>query len=321
MMPAPTSKNRPHCPSKPAAWPRIAMSLPAVTVLCTLLTGCGTPYRAEERVSLSAPRPTSKLVIKNSVGSIQLNADASAQEVRAQVSKVGKGHSEQVAQEALDEIAVRLESTDGGATVLAAAEHPGSTSGRGYEVDWVITAPPHVDVDVKNNVGDIHVKGHTRSIAIRGDVGDASISVDAKHSPVTGPATVSIDVGDIHVSGITGGLTAATDVGDVHATAGGKVDVRTDVGDVSLKLLSCSADTVRVNSDVGDVRVSLRHDQQGKLVANCGMGRIHMNLSGSNVKELRERRRFASAQLGDTPQPMIDIDSGVGDITVGTFNP
>lgn len=292
-----------------------------LSLACVFLAGCGTPYRHEERITLSAPPPTGKLVVDNSVGSIRVNADASAKGVRAEISKIGKGYSEQVAREAMEEIEVRLEATDNGTTVLAAAEHPKSTSGRNYEVAWVITAPPHIDVDVRNDVGDVHLQGHTKSIGIKNNVGDATVTAGSPQSPIAGPVHIASNVGDVHVTGAKGGLTVVSDVGDVHATVGGNVDIRTDVGDVTLKLLPLNAETVKVSTDVGDICIYLGPEQQGKLIADCDTGSIRMNVDGPRVKELRERDHHASAQLGDAQQPMIDLTADVGSITVGSFTP
>lgn len=285
------------------------------------LAGCGTPYKVQETMTLSAPRPTTRLVVDNSVGAIRVNADETAGEVRAEIKKVGKGYSEQVAQEALGEINVRLEVTDNGSTVRATAEHPQGSSGRNYEVAWVITAPPQVEVDVRNDVGDVHVKGHLKTVSIKNSVGDATVSSGPAPAMISGPIRVTSAVGDVHVHGGSGGLTVESDVGDVHATAGGNVNIRSDVGDVTLKLLPAQAETVRVITDVGDISVYLGPQQQGRIIADCDTGRIRMNITGSQVKELREREHHASARLGDAGAPVIDLTADVGSITIGSFAP
>lgn len=292
-----------------------------VAVLGMCLPGCGTPYKVQESVTLSAPRPTARLLVDNSVGTIRVSADETAGEVRAEITKVGKGYSEQVAQAALDEINVRLEVTDNGSTVRATAEHPQGSSGRNYEVAWVITAPPQVDVDVRNDVGDVHVKGRLKAISIKNSVGDATVSSGPAPAMISGPIQVTSAVGDVHVHGGSAGLTVESDVGDVHATAGGNVNIRSDVGDVTLKLLPAQADSVRVSTDVGDISVFLSPQQQGRIVADCDTGRIRMNITGSQVKELREREHHASARLGDAGAPVIDLTADVGSITIGSFTP
>lgn len=311
-------------PSQPDAFPRprrremgMALSLTAL-----LLAGCGTPYATRDHMTLSAPRPTQKLVVDNSVGRVTVNAEPSASEVRAEIIKIGKGCSQHEADAAADEIEVTLAAaTDEDGVVRAEAKHPNGNSIRNYEVEWKITAPPDVDIDVTNDVGDLRVTGFQKNISLTNDVGDAFVNSDPADEVIGGTVRVSTGVGDIHALQARQGLTARTGVGDIIAMAGGPVDVQTDVGDVSLKLLPTTADTVRVSTDVGDVHLYLAPAQEGNILADCDVGDVRLSIDDARIKRLRERRHHCTAQLGESRTPAIDVTSDVGDIRIGSFDP
>lgn len=311
-------------PSEPNPFPRphrrqmgMALSLTAL-----LLAGCGTPFATRDHLTLSTARPTHKLIVDNSVGRVTVNAEHSATEVRAEIIKVGKGCSQHEADQAVDEIEVTLAAaTDDDGVVRAEAKHPHGNGIRNYEVEWKITAPPDVDIDVTNDVGDLRITGFQKNISLTNDVGDAFVISDPADEASSGSVRVTTGVGDIHARRACTGFTARTGVGDIIAMAGGPVDVQTDVGDVSLKLLPTTAEKVRVSTDVGDVHLYLAPAQEGSILADCDVGDIRLSIDDARIKRLRERRRHCSAQLGESQTPAIDLTSDVGDIHIGSFDP
>ena len=55
----------------------------AVGVLCVVVSGCGMPFQAREQISLTAPLPAQRLLVRTDFGDITVRSDASATEIRA----------------------------------------------------------------------------------------------------------------------------------------------------------------------------------------------------------------------------------------------
>lgn len=294
----------------------------ALSFVGLFLVGCGTPFSSRDQFTLSAPRPSQKLVVDNSVGRITIKAEPSASNVRAEIIKVGKGCNQHEADEAVKEIEVKLIATAEEAGVLRAeATQPMGNGIRNYEVQWQITAPPDLDIDVTNDVGDLHISGFQKNISLKNDVGNAVVIADPADGEPGGAVKVTTGVGSIRAEHARNGLTATTDVGNIFALAGGAVDLRSNVGGVSLRLLPTTADTVKMSTDVGDVRLYLAPDQQGSILADCDVGNVRVSIDDAKIKTLRERRHHCAAQLGESRTPAIDLTSDVGDIRIGSFDP
>ena len=75
-----------------------------VGVLCVVVSGCGTPFQAREQISLTAPLPAEKLLVRTDFGDITVRSDADATEIRAEATLIGKGSTPSEADKALREI-------------------------------------------------------------------------------------------------------------------------------------------------------------------------------------------------------------------------
>lgn len=291
----------------------------AITVLVALgavgllATGCGTPFKTQEQFILKAPVGAGRLIVENNIGDVTIQADAQAKEVSAVVTKIGRGATAKEADKALAELEVTLAMDDAAGALRARVDHPRATNFRQHEVVWRITTPPEIEVKVTTTIGDATVSGIRKNVAVKTDIGDARVSCD----PATSSAvTISTGVGDVHVSNSTRGLTAKTDVGDIHASAGGPIQLDSDVGDVVLHVKPASSERVRIETDVGDVCLYLDSVQQGKLTATTDVGSVRVALDGVTMREFRHREHVAVAQLGESASPSIDIFTDVGDVTI-----
>lgn len=289
--------------------------LTAIGSLGVLATGCGTPFKTQEQLMLTAPASAEKLIVENNIGDVTIEADAHVKEVSAVVTKIGRGATAQEADKALAELEVSLAMDDSAGALRASVEHPRATNFRQHEVIWRITTPPATEVRITTAIGDATVSGIRKDVAVKTDIGDARVSCDPAASSAV---TISTGVGDVHVSDSTRGLTAKTDVGDIHASAGGPVQLDTDVGEVVLHLKPATSERVRIESDVGDVCVYLDPGQQGKLTAMTDVGSVRIALDGVTMREFRHREHVAVAQLGESATPAIDIFTDVGDVTIKT---
>ncbi len=267
----------------------------AVLTASAAMAGCSTPFAHQERLTLTAPSVRS-LVLRNCVGDVIIQADGSATQVRADVVKSGRGLSAQQADEALGEIELSMAvSPDRPDTIVAEGKHPGGDAFRSHSVDWRITAPPGVVIDVTNDVGDIHIKGFAAGATIRGSVGD------------------------IHVRGVSGGLTVQNEVGDVHAQASGTISIDSGVGDVALTVGEGDDEPITARTEVGDLTVALPAQRKGRLVADSDVGSLHIHLDDTLLHNTRQRAHHFDAQLAGVSEPTIDLATEVGDLKVRSY--
>ena len=187
----------------------------AVGVLCVVVSGCGTPFQAREQISLTAPLPAQRLLVRTDFGDITVRSDANATEIRAEATLIGKGATPAEAKKALREIKATLAADESSSGIVRAeAEHPDGGLIRAYEVRWHVIAPPNIFVDARTSFGDVDVGRFERGLTIKTAFGD--IEADA-----AGPIDLKSNFGDVEL------YIRAGDIGDVKAvTEFGNVDVR-----------------------------------------------------------------------------------------------
>ena len=305
-------------PNSRLALHSLSKSIAVVAALGSLgvfTTGCGTPFKTQEQLTLKAPAGAARLIVENNIGDVTIEADAQANEVSAVVTKIGRGATAKEADKALAELEVSLAMDAAAGALRAKVSHPRATSFRQHEVVWRITTPPEIEVKVTTAIGDATVSGIQKDIAVKTDIGEARVICDPAASSAV---TISTGVGDVHVTDSTRGLTAKTDVGDIHASAAGPIQLASDVGDVVLHVKPATSEQVRVEADVGDVALYLDPSQQGKLTATADVGSVRIALDGVTMREFRRREHVAVAQLGESASPAIDIFTDIGDVTVKT---
>ncbi len=259
---------------------------------CVFHMNDSTPFEARQSESLSEPSPVTRLVVHNRVGDVTIMADPAAIGVTAEAVKIGRGRTDELAGRALGEIFVSLQRRPGSSDVLdAIADHPDSRRGRAYAVDWKITAPPGMAVDVEVEVGEARVEGFD------------------------GPADLTTGVGDALALGIGRGVNVKTGVGDATVQASGPIDVKTEVGDVDVALLAGESGTITITTGVGTVELRLPPDFDGTITAAADVGTISSTLSGSDT---RAKRNPPEDQLrttiGTGSGRTATINSGVGDV-------
>jgi len=294
-------------------------------ILLFTLTGCGsTPYSATDTLKLTAAGPVHKLVIDNPVGGVDVRADASCQEVRAEAVRVGRGATQAEAHEALQTIDVTLAPREGDAgTVLATARLPRSSPTRNYSVRWRIVTPAGAVIDSTVGVGNVRAIGFSNAIVIKTDVGAIEVICDRDKARTAGPVKLTTGVGDILAENIGADLSAVTGVGKIRAAAGGKINLRTDVGQADLTLLPHNPDTVLVQTNVGDIRVHVPETRPGKLVADADVGSLSVFLGDVAIRNVRQRSHHFSAELaevGGPAGPIIDLTTDVGDVMVRGYD-
>ena len=281
--------------SRRELWTR-SLGVFSLVVATAALNGCvfsiGPRVNAKADDNFFVPRSGSMLIVENNVGEIEVIADPSATELRAEVTRIGKGRTIKAAHEALDAIDVVFRPRPSNPDVFeAVVHHPKPRRGKQYKVNWAIWAPPDMAVEITNDVGDIEIDGFGHGLVLTNDVGDVLI-----HS-------------------VAGGVTASIDVGHVEVYASGPIDVQTDVGDVEVTVIDEGADPVKIKTDVGDAWVSVPSSWRGSVKGVTDVGRTRVRSLGEPVRVHRHRKHHFEGAIGDGAG-VIDLRTDVGNATV-----
>ncbi|UCG32653.1 MAG: DUF4097 family beta strand repeat protein [Phycisphaerales bacterium] len=257
------------------------------------VAGCGAhSFRATEILVLTASADeVDRLDLDNRVGDIRVVGDPLANTITARVTKIGRGISPAEAQAALTEINVFLQ--EGAEGLEAGVKHPHHSTVRSWEIQWDITAPPKLALELRSNVGEIAARD------------------------VNSGVVVSTDVGDVSLANVRGGVVVAADVGDIRVEdVEGEARLETSVGDIRLSFISPSAMPVRAVTDVGSIRVDLSAEQKGRLTVKVGVGDLHVNLGSTPMTNLQHSRDSIRVDLHGASAPDMVMRTSVGNVTV-----
>lgn len=279
----------------------LSLSFAALSLGAMMLSGCvfaSLKYQTVESQTLSLPESAGRLVVRNTVGNVTLIADPAATGVTAEIEKMGKGATQEDADLAVKEIIVSLAFSASDPKVIEGiVSHPKSRSWRAYGVNWTITAPPDMAIDVLADVGNISATGFTEG------------------------ARLVTDVGDVTAASLVGGVTAEADVGDIAVETTGAISAHTDVGGITVTARQGrSPESIDLKSDVGDVRLYLSPEWVGELEVSTSVGSIKLNESGAPIRKVTRRERKLSATFGaenaDARPAKAKLASSVGDVVV-----
>lgn len=256
--------------------------------------GCGgTPFESRRAEVLTAPAEA-VFTLENTVGDVRVVADPAATQVRMEVTRIGKGSTQQKAAEAVDELRFDLIDTPGNDGVVVKTIQPTHrwSSEKQYAAEWVITAPPGTRIVVTDDVGDVTVVGFQNGVRAQ------------------------TDVGDLRIAGVSGPVTASSDVGDIHVNADGPAEVSSDVGDVRVEIFGSAAVPVKVVSNVGDVHVVLPPAWAGTVDGRTNVGGISGAAPG--VARKGDRNGSGGSLVGaiGTGGASLTARADVGDLTV-----
>lgn len=284
-----------------------------------LIGGCGKPFESRAIQMLDSSLCGTSIYIDNRVGDVTFIADAGAQDVRAEITKIGRGSTKAEADAALAAINPEFKRDESRNRLLASPGHPKDSPMRSYCVEWKITAPPDQIILVRNNVGDVAVRGFTRQVEVTSSVGDVTVEGDEAAWQENGPVKIVANVGDVRAFHIGKGLNVRSEVGDVHAQAGGVVQVATDVGDATVKLLDVDNTGGKVTTDVGDAVVELPRDWKGKMDLRTHVGDLSVDLANCSVRKLSHNGRHLLGEVGDSDKASFEGSTNVGDLRVVAY--
>lgn len=158
---------------------------------------------------------------------------------------------------------------------------------RGLSADIVLQVPAGVNVEVTTEVADISVAG-------------------------VGKTTLTTTVGNLLTEAISGDLLASSEAGDIRVyNSEGAVDVRSNVGNLSLSFEHATESPVNARTRVGDIALKLPEASNVSLRALSDLRKFSGNLERVTPSEAR-------LLLGDESVD-VTLQTDVGEVAVSTY--
>jgi hypothetical protein len=125
--------------------------------------------------------------------------------------------------------------------------------------------------------------------------------------------------GDMSISGATGKIQASVDSGDASIVdiKSIETDVRTNPGDISLKMLPpVKEGCVSLSTDNGDISLVLPPDSQCQISANSAHGDINHSFPPESAEITDETDTYLNAKLNGGGAEFV-LSAKIGDIAIG----
>jgi len=227
--------------------------------------------------------PGGHISIEGDEGFIKINS-WDKPEVHLVMTKRAWGRSQADAEKNLKKIEVRISEYDDRLDIKLVKERDSknysfwdlfdpdtwSEHGRSPTVDFELTVPKEINLELINDEGDVTVKSIIGDVEIHVDEGDIEISDIAFNE-----LNLSVDEGDIDGVDLInpdGRLAIEVDEGDVlfEDVRVRRLKVECDEGDISIKDLSCNS--CNINTDEGDIEldISLNKNDRYRVYADEG---------------------------------------------------
>jgi Putative adhesin len=175
-------------------------------------------------------------------------------------------------------------------------------------IDYDITAPPSVALNLHSGSGDITVDHLGRYLSA------SSGSGDIRAHGISGPAELGTGSGDIQLEEVgAGDVKTKTGSGDikVHGLNGGFM-ARSGSGEIQAEGHLTGA--ANLSSGSGGIHLHLTPDAHFNLEASTGSGDIHVNFPGAPQQGDNTRHHLTAPINGGGPP--LEIRTGSGDIEI-----
>ncbi len=180
--------------------------------------------------------------------------------------------------------------------------------GKGVSIDYEITAPTGVALNLHSTSGDIVVNHVGRYLSA------SSSSGDLRAHGISGPADLSTASGDIELE--------QTGQGDVKAKSGsgdmkihglnGSLTARDGSGDINADGRIVGGGNLANGS--GDIKLHLPADARFNLEASTGSGDIHVNFPGAPKQDDGSRHHLTASINGGGAT--LEVRTGSGDVEI-----
>ena len=219
-----------------------------------------TNFEASENFSTDVAVTTQNvLAIRGINGNVEITGSAVATEVTIAGTKTVKSESVQDAEDYLDNLQVNVTTT---ATAIGAETvQPSANRGRNLSIDYRITVPAALRVDVVNTNGNVDVFSVASNVSVLNTNGNVELD------DITGNASVTLTNGNVELDNLVGSATAITTNGNV-------------VGDVTLPLNG----TLSLQTTNGTAQLVVPQNTSADVTASLANGQISVtNLTFSNL--------------------------------------
>lgn len=179
-------------------------------------------------------------------------------------------------------------------------------------IDYEITAPASVALNLRSGSGDLRVENLGRFLAA------SSGSGSVRAHGIKGPADLRTGSGDIELDDDgAGDIKASTGSGSIRIRGfSGGLNLRTGSGDIEAQGHLASA--ARVVTGSGTVRLTLPQDARFNLEASTGSGSIRVHFPNAPQQNDESRHHLTGAINGGGP--VLETHTGSGDIDVNGGN-
>jgi hypothetical protein len=282
-------------------------------------------FGSHERKEISLPLGITEgktLKIENECGDVRITGGVESGSVTA-VAKF-RGSSPEDARAKAQEYTVIIEESDHQVLIR-------QPEVSGLEVDLDIRVPSNVQVELRTQMGDVHVsdtgsgcrvKARHGDIRLRGLNGAIEVSAESGDISVESSETTSLSVenksGNIRVDGVRGNVNIRTATGDLHVvnSAGKVVALETISGDVLVDLEEPVSGTLNVRTVSGDARVGVPDGSDCRVTLATLRGDVNCNLQLDDEARAQQR---VTGKLGEG-SGTIDVSAVTGDILLELRN-
>lgn len=265
-----------------------------VLIIGGLLIGCVTLNSFSEEVKKVEEKsfkmaPGGHISVEGDEGFIKISS-WNKPEVNLVMTKRAWGRSREDAEKNLKKIEVRINEYDNRLDIKLVKERERKNysfwdlfdpdtwgeHGRSPTVDFELTVPKQINLDLVNDEGDVTVKSIIGDVEIHVDEGDIDIS-DIEFNELN----LAVDEGDIDgvdLNNPDGRLGIEVDEGDVlfEDVTVRRLKVECDEGYITIKDLSCNS--CNINTDEGDIELDISLDENDRYRVYADEGNVSFYL-------------------------------------------
>jgi hypothetical protein len=225
-------------------WPtRVLAGCLAVTVFAVGCRGDDVSEQPTKRAGVSVPSSVTSLRVRGEVGKVKVTARKGASKISVVQKRTG---------------AAKPSNVIGRSDATLKYDCPGGFDDRDCRVDYTITVPPSVSLDVVNSAGTVDLAGPLTEVVASADAGAVTGT-----GLGAGSFTVTTKAGkvDLAFAGVPTLVKTATDVGEttiaVPPTGSYQIDASTSVGeqDVSVPNDPSSENRIEANTEIGQITI------------------------------------------------------------------
>ncbi len=234
-----------------------------------------------------------KLTLENPYGSVKVTPGGQALEVEIAQKVMGDG-SREMRRRAQEIKVVGEPDPKGGFKLAVEGDLPSSET----QVDLMVTAPPEVALQINVAAGAVKVSGFRKPVSISGKSGPVKIEdcreivdihVESGNVSVRGlakSASIYTSSGNITVDGGQGSLLCRTMSGDIELRDfySDAVVATTQSGKITMRALPPFSGKMEARSDSGDISLALNSASNCRLTTTTASGNITNSLPLRNVQ-------------------------------------